>query len=393
MLIIGDTVIEREPVTESYSGPQGTQKTVSEGHPFYSRKKGSLGDVGGNFFTSRSYALEPASGQGQAVDFFENGFRKVFRHSGPILAVNPRNVLMPPSAHSSNETLDELGATAVARSKPTNSVANAATFLGELYKDKLPLVPGSQTWESRTLTARKAGEEFLNVEFGWQPLVSDISSLATAVTHAEKILSQYERDAGKVVRRRYNFPERRTIEKVPFSDDTQTAFYAPAAEPLVGGPRSAGEWTRETVHRQWFSGAFTYALPSGYDSRNKLSRYALYADKVLGLSLTPETLWNLAPWSWAADWFSNTGDVISNITSWAADGLVMQYGYMMEHSIVTDTYTRAKTGLKTGGGAQPVTLVTETKVRRKANPFGFGLTWEGLSPLQLAIAAAIGITR
>jgi len=135
-------------------------------------------------------------------------------------------------------------------------------------------------------------------------------------------------------------------------------------------------------------------MPSGYDSRSKLSKYALYSDKVLGANLTPETLWNLAPWSWATDWFANTGDVISNITSWSADGLVMQYGYMMENSIVTDTYTRELSGLNNNTvDVQPVTLVTETKVRRKANPFGFGIDWEGLSPIQLAIAAAIGISR
>jgi len=301
---------------------------------------------------------------------------------------------MPPSAHSSDDDLDEHGATAIARCKPTNSVANAATFLGELYKDKLPLIPGSHTWESRNLKAKQAGEEFLNVEFGWLPLVSDVNSLAYAVTHAETVLSQYERDAGKVVRRRYNFPEQRTIESGPFGFDTQTAYYSPAAEIFHAGPRTAGVWTRETVHRRWFSGAFTYAMPSGYDSRSKLSKYALYSDKVLGANLTPETLWNLAPWSWATDWFANTGDVISNISSWSADGLVMQYGYMMEHSIVTDTYTRENSGLINNSvPVQPVTLVTETKVRRKANPFGFGVSWDGLSPIQLAIAAAIGITR
>jgi hypothetical protein len=67
---------------------------------------------------------------------------------------------------------------------------------------------------------------------------------------------------------------------------------------------------------------------------------------------------------------------------------------MMDHSIVSHTYTLDKSGLVGSTvPVQPLTMVTETKQRVGANPFGFGLTWDGLSPLQKAIAAAVGITR
>jgi hypothetical protein len=129
-----------------------------------------------------------------------------------------------------------------------------------------------------------------------------------------------------------------------------------------------------------------------------MARSALMAKKTLGLSLTPDTVWNLAPWSWAVDWFTNAGDVISNLTDWAVYGLCLRYGYIMEHTIARDTYTYV--GGSKGAGFKrteylppPIILEVETKIRRKANPFGFGLTWNGLSPIQLAIAAALGITR
>jgi len=41
----------------------------------------------------------------------------------------------------------------------------------------------------------------------------------------------------------------------------------------------------------------------------------------------------------------------------------------------------------------PVTVRTTVKKRIKANPFGFGISWDGLSTTQQAIAAALGITR
>jgi hypothetical protein len=104
-------------------------------------------------------------------------------------------------------------------------------------------------------------------------------------------------------------------------------------------------------------------------------------------TLTPEALWNLAPWSWATDWFANVGDVISNMTAFAGDNLVLRYGYLMEHSMIEDTYTRNDIS---AGSFQ---LITESKRRIKANPFGFGVSWEDLSPFQLSIAAALGLSK
>jgi hypothetical protein len=71
----------------------------------------------------------------------------------------------------------------------------------------------------------------------------------------------------------------------------------------------------------------------------------------------------------------------------------MWYGYIMEHSIVRDTYTLSATGFNQPQAVPPATFVTETKLRRGANPFGFGLTWDGLSTFQKSILAALGITR
>jgi hypothetical protein len=116
----------------------------------------------------------------------------------------------------------------------------------------------------------------------------------------------------------------------------------------------------------------------------------------LGLEITPEVLWNIAPWSWAVDWFTNAGDVLANTSDFGDQGLVMKYGYIMEHSFVRDVYFyEGSFGSPLGGSIKipPLALVSETKLRRKANPFGFGITWDGLNPFQLSIAAALGLSR
>jgi hypothetical protein len=123
---------------------------------------------------------------------------------------------------------------------------------------------------------------------------------------------------------------------------------------------------------------------------------AAKAGPLLGIELTPEVVWNATPWTWALDWVSNIGDCVSNISDMIVDGLVIKYGYVMEHYVSSRTYYYAGTGkYKPIGGVvvSPVTLFYETKRRRKASPFGFGLDWSGFTPRQLAITVALGLTR
>jgi hypothetical protein len=119
------------------------------------------------------------------------------------------------------------------------------------------------------------------------------------------------------------------------------------------------------------------------------------ANYLLGTTLTPDVLWELTPWSWAVDWFSNAGEVVNNFTNMSVNGLVMRYGYMMEEKTSTKTYILDRCALNgLSNSAPPPSSVTMTsKVRAPANPFGFGLSWEGLSPQQLLITAALGITH
>jgi hypothetical protein len=76
--------------------------------------------------------------------------------------------------------------------------------------------------------------------------------------------------------------------------------------------------------------------------------------------------------------------------------LVIQYGYIMEHQVTSCTYTYVGyDGWKPAMLDRPssITAFVETKRRKRATPFGFEITWNGLSLRQLAIASALGLTR
>jgi hypothetical protein len=132
---------------------------------------------------------------------------------------------------------------------------------------------------------------------------------------------------------------------------------------------------------------------SQYDT---LVRHEAYANKLLGTRITPEVLWNVAPWTWAIDWFTNTGDVIHNISSLGSDGLVLQYGYASDLVRYTADIS-ARVG--SNGAGVPTGIVLrrhdEVKFIRRvvATPYGFGLDWDGFSPRQIGVLVALGLTR
>jgi len=336
----------------------------------------------------------------------------------------PLKYSFPPDLSSTRAALNVKGATAVAACSPVNQIANAASSIGELLqKHGVPNIPGLRLLRSRLValqTVAKFGEEFLNVEFGILPTISDGRSLLKGMAEIDIRVDQFIRDSGRDVRRKFVFPKEITVSDTILGDRYSPLGVAVAnTAPLKAVPGFPSDVTgvpgsfpafetrrRRTVEREtWFSGAFTYHIPDSYDTNSKSDRRRLMA-KLLGAQPDLNTLWQLAPWSWAIDWFSDAGTFVKNLQSYLSYGSILRYGYVMETTTVTDTFyagnkitTNFTGNLRLDGShppwpvVTPITLRTTVKKRVKANPFGFGISWDGLSPVQLAIAAALGITR
>jgi hypothetical protein len=282
----------------------------------------------------------------------------------------------------SDSALDALGATAVSRVAPTHPVADLSQALGELIHDGLPSLPGKG--------GGNIGNEYLNQQFEWSPTISDGRSFIKSIRDYDAIAHQYVRDSGRMVRRRYDFPIIRT------SSTTTSSPYGIVG--ITGAPAVPGQMvnlgtmtkTVTTEVRTWFEGTFTYLLPS-----NALLRTVQVLDKAYGLVPGPDTAWALTPWSWLVDWFSNAGDVMRNLNAFTEQGLVMPYGYVMTDQISTTEYFLQCGVADKSGTIRPYNsaelVIARSRQRRRANPFGFGLTMGGLSPFQISILAALGI--
>nr|UJQ84993.1 MAG: hypothetical protein 1 [Leviviridae sp.] len=276
----------------------------------------------------------------------------------------------------SDSELDALGTTAIARTEPLNPAFDLSVALGELMREGIPNVPGSSVME-QTRLAKKAGGEYLNVEFGWLPLVRSVRDFAQVVQKSDEIVRAHQENANIVIQRRYDWPTVSDWKWTPCSFSMQ-----PAVGFFTGGGR------HQSVRQdKWFEAEYIYHLPTGGSTNDKFRRYGSYARKLLGIDLSPEVLWNLSPWSWAADWFGNVGDVMHNISAIGTDGLVMRHGYVMCHTVRTTIDEGTAFGVH-----QSCRRTEETKVRRGATPYGFGLSYAGLSLRQKAILVAVGLS-
>lgn len=369
------------------------QNTLSRGNP--GPYHVNRGDRGGNFRTTQDTVICKAK-----TFHLTNGPKYVYyTYDGPLFAykyTNPAVDYATMALDSSKTFLETWGANAISRVEPTSPHASLATIVGETVKDGLPKMVGWSLQKAGVDHPLKgAGGEYLNYQFGLAPVINDIRSLYESLRDASRIMDQFARDSGKVVRRSYSLPAETSYSSQTSSGKTgvSPALNANLYEPGYYGSYRTQE---DRISRErWFEGAFTYLLPSAYGTyADTFKNMARTINRVSGVLPTPEVLWELMPWSWAIDWFINVQTMLHNFWAFQNDGLILRYGYVMEHTLHDRTWTLPDVRLR---GLPPRTFVQtfrrETKVRYQATPFGFGLSWDGFSPRQLAIAAALGITR
>lgn len=408
--IVGKDYISNQQTYGLPSGSNGTMTRIyseiqaieTEGHAYHLLGRGHKRDIGGPFLNQKFKMVLPSwddiwligggGGNRYAVNAFLVPSPTMFGNATARLGSDGNAILdqdaeihkhldlyagVPAAASVSN--LDAFGTSVIASVAPTSPVADLAEFLGELIAErKLFSVPGK---------AKNLSGEYLNYMFGIAPTVSFFQDLRTAYTDAEKLLQQYARDSGRLVRRRFE-PEPTTTTVV----QTASGVY-PGGRGVSSTLVSTGSLRRvtTTTERWWFSGAFTYHLP-----KEGVMRSLRDLDKLYGVVPGVDTAWNLLPFSWLVDYKFSVGAALKNANTFVADGLVMPYGYVMRE-VKTHITERWVGTTRQNNAWTPTTVVGETyqsiQQRHPANPFGFGISHEDLTPRQLSIIAALGLSR
>lgn len=375
---------DSEVVTEGYAFQD---LIISEGHP-WPPSKGDIADRGGSFAVMRREYSD--SGTHNEYECWRSGQYWKGRQFAVTQQVSDAD--FPVVVPTPKAELSALATMAIANILPTNPLSNLSTFLGEL-REGLPSLPGIRSFRDRSSIARNAGSEYLNHQFGWLPLISDLKKFSNAVKNSDALLKAYEKNSGKLLRRTVRIVSDSQTEK----EDLPGWYpvpYPPGAMPfnLYDG---FGDLTGITTTRRnvWFSGAFTYYLPPFKENDLNVKRNLQLHNYLYGSRVTPEVLWDLAPWTWAADWFGNFGSILHNVSAFQNDGLVMPYGYIMETKSSEVTYRKLQKYVTYADATLTQTFKTTSKVRFRGSPYGFGLTLGDLTSRQMAIIGALGLTR
>jgi hypothetical protein len=300
------------------------------------------------------------------------------------------------SPMSSND-VKVYGQLAIAKCEPTLPEASLSTFLSEIFfaDQELPHVKYDDILKFQVGLGHLSShgrDAFLSTNFAWLPFCNDLRKLMNAVKNSYKIMSQYKRDSGRVVRRRFRFEPVSTYKTTTNSTGD---VWSPYAMPEKTGSSHDAIYEQSLKTEIWFSGAFMYYLPVTDSLLHKMEYYDRLADRVLGSDFTPLTIWNIAPWSWLLDWKLDLGSAISIANSMSEHNLVLSYGYLMRKQTALNKLTVPGLSFVKSGKLGPVsrTLSVVMKERFQATPYGFGIDPGTFSATQLAILVALGIKR
>jgi len=310
-------------------------------------------------------------------------------YDGWVLPVDPIIAEGAVPDYSTDTSLMNIGALAILHNKPDYVLADMGQTLAELKREGLPSANLLSTFRDRS--PRSVGKDHLNYQFGWKPIIQSVYDLANSISTADKQWAVYLSNAEKLLRREYQFPVDRSIEITDVALGGSVYPILPGG--LCSGQNSQLVRTRELTTTRRFSAAYMYFVPGRSRVENPAIRKVLQYQAQYGLEIDPQLLWELSPWSWLIDWFLPIGDFVDSVSSLTLGNMALPWAFISEHTIVRDTYTRPGATLLGGGGVGKLEVVYDYKRRIPASPLGFGLSWADLSPKQLSLLAAIGITR
>jgi hypothetical protein len=292
------------------------------------------------------------------------------------------------------------GHVAIAQTNPIRPDANLSDFLVQSVLTKMPKLIGDLAYfRTKAGFLREAGDSYLNLEFGWAPFVSDLKGLMNTVLNSYKEITTYHKSSGKITRRHFKFSPITTV--LSSGESVGGRIFSTTNLPEIFGNRTFGS-IKQTITKSediYFKGAYTFYLPLEHQLNDgnlldRLKRHADLAQHILGLKLTPQVIWDLAPWTWLADWQFDITSMLEIQSDFGTDSLVLLYGYLMRTTYVDNQYTISDLNPIVGDrGPYSITYSVVQKERVQATPYGFGVNPDTFSVRQLAILAALGITR
>lgn len=296
------------------------------------------------------------------------------------------------------------------KAKPKIEKAGAGVFFAELrdLPRMLKTTAGAfhDIWKtlngtfSSPMAPKKAANHFLNHQFGWVPFLSDIRKFYNVYQDSTNIIDRLSEENGQWIRKRVTLAEEKQRTRLNGGTGIQlfpnTSFSQPATPWFSAGSDASWELYEEISTYVSAVGKFRYyrpefdkTLPDYSSGLQNLNRQL----SIFGARVSPSNIYKATPWTWAIDWFANVDDYIDRVNDVQIDSISAQYFYLMQHQVVKRIF-RQILPFQSGTVVLKFVRLISTKQRTEGqSPYGFNLTWDNLSPRQIAIAGALGISK
>jgi len=275
---------------------------------------------------------------------------------------------------------------------------SSGKFFHDVWKDVYESnIPFRNRRTMHIMQPKKIADDFLNHQFGWTPFIGDLRKFYSTFHKAAAMKARLRANNDKWITRRATLADETTEELV----SSGTGMEVEPLGEIIGKLFTTGSSPRWEIwdekhsvvtavgNYKYYRPEFDANLPDYNSAWNTIQReITLY-----GARISPSNVYRAVPWTWLIDWCADIGGVIDAMDDIAIDALAARYLYVMRHEYTVRKFTQL---LPFVDGTLSLTwdLKTDAKVRKPAStPYGFGLSWNLLSPRQLAILASLGITR
>lgn len=281
----------------------------------------------------------------------------------------------------------QIDAAVRARSNPNRPVVSVPTFIAEAKDFINPIrLAGQVALKKKKLSKvlrrkgriKESADAYLSYKFAIEPTIRDLASLVGAQASISKRMEELDRLAS-------NGGLRRRVRVFTGTGSTNGDIAIESGLGIVFRNRIMTMTTAES----W--GTIRWKPIGSPAYKNDKEKAELAARLVLGMNAENlvATAWELFPWSFMIDWFSNVGDLIT-----AANNTVPVEASSvncMQHRMTSSSWSRADYENDFSGG----TALFTRETKRRDVSFGPGLTLSLplLSGGQLSILGALSASR
>jgi hypothetical protein len=298
------------------------------------------------------------------------------------------------------------GDKAFLRTKPRIQSSGGFVFAAELRDAPRMFKQTAQTFSNiwRELGGRRTGrimspksvaDNFLNFQFGWKPFIGDLRNFDYVIQNYHQLSASRKERNNKWIRKRV--PLKTGIPVKTLIDQGNGYKLDPflSIPDYFSGQPTWQIWEEVTSHVtavgsfKYYLSEFDANLPEFNSGWNQVMRVL----DVTGFRINPSNLYKATPWTWAIDWVTNVGDHVDHLNDIWLDNVACKYCYVMQRQVKTRKFM-VNMPFWSGALSMSFSQVIETTQRDEASsPYGFSLSWDNLTPTQMAIAGALGISR